>query len=248
MKILIIDDEKSTRKIIAHLLHQYSKDLFDIIEADCIASGVKQINKEKPDIVLLDISLPDGSGFELLKQTYNKNFKLIFITAHEKFVFKAYEFSAFGFILKPIDPTKLLNTIEKAKRQIEMEKTSQKLNAVFTQLNSSFTENKTIEIITSGNTRHVNINEIIGCESDDDNTWINISKNIKILAYGSISDFEKRLESYGFYRIHPSYLINIKYIDYYSKADGGRVVMKDNSILPVSKVKNDSLLKILEMI
>lgn len=248
MKILVVDDEKSTRKNIVHLFHNYYPDPYEIIEAGDIQSGIEEIEEKHPDIVLLDIKLPDGSGFDLLQRIHYSNFKLIFITAHEKFVFKAYEFSAVGFILKPINPTKLFTAIENAKQQLKREKTSLKINSQYSQRNKSIEVIQEIEVLSACKLIKVKIDEIIACDSHDDKTLFNLINNKKILATGNILEYEEKLAGYGFCSIHPKHLINIKYIDHYSSEDGGNVVMKDHSIKAVSKMKRDNFLKLLEMI
>jgi two-component system LytT family response regulator len=70
----------------------------------------------------------------------------------------------------------------------------------------------------------------------------------KILVSKNLKDFDEMFDGYGFYRIHQSHLINLQYIDHYSKTEGGAVIMKDNSELPVARRKKESFLKLLEMI
>ena len=248
MKIIIIDDEARARKSIADILKLCPQNVNLVAEAENVATGIKAISKYNPDLVLLDINMPDGTGFELLKKMDNVNFKIIFITAYEEFAIKAFEFSAIDYILKPVDPKKLFDAINKAYQLVEQENINLKLNALFANLENSASENKKLVLKTAEKIFIVNTNDIIRCESDGGYTQFYFLHGKKIMVSRNLKEFEDILDGYGFYRIHQSHLINIKYIDHYSKAEGGAVVMKDNSFLPVSRRKKESFLKLLEMI
>ncbi len=248
MKVIIIDDEARTRKSIADILKFSQQDLDLVAEAENVATGVEAISKYKPDLVLLDINMPDGTGFDLLKKLNDIHFKIIFITAYEEYAVQAFEFSAIDYILKPVDPKKLFDAIDKACQLFEQENVSLKLNALFANLENSVSENKKLVLKTAESIYIVNTNDIIRCESDGGYTQFYLIDGKKILVSRNLKDYEEMLDGYGFYRIHQSHMINIKYIDHYSKTEGGAVVMKDNSYLPVARRKKESFLKLLEMI
>ncbi|MCD4746938.1 MAG: LytTR family DNA-binding domain-containing protein [Bacteroidales bacterium] len=248
MKIIIIDDEARTRKSIADILKFSPQNISLVAEAKNVATGITAISTYKPDLVLLDINMPDGTGFDLLKKLDNINFKIIFITAYEEYAVQAFEFSAIDYILKPVDPKKLFDAINKAHHLVEQENINLKLNALFANLENSASENKKLVLKTAENIYIVNTNDIIRCESDAGYTQFHLLNGNKILVSKNLKEFENMFDGYGFYRIHQSHLINLKYIDHYSKIEGGAVVMKDNSELPVARRKKDSFLKLLEMI
>ena len=248
MKIIIIDDEARTRKSIADLLKFSPQNVTLVAEAENVATGVTAITTHKPDLVLLDINMPDGTGFDLLKKLNDINFKIIFITAYEEYAVQAFEFSAIDYILKPVDPKKLFDAINKAHHLVEQENISLKLNALFANLENSASENKKLVLKTAKNIYIVNTNDIVRCESDAGYTRFYLLNSKKILVSRNLKEYEEMLDGYGFYRIHQSHLINLKYIDHYSKIEGGDIVMKDNSYLPVSRRKKESFLKLLDMI
>ncbi|MBC8485430.1 MAG: response regulator transcription factor [Bacteroidetes bacterium] len=248
MKIIIIDDEARTRKSIADLLKFSPQNVTLVAEAENVATGVTAITTHKPDLVLLDINMPDGTGFDLLKKLNDINFKIIFITAYEEYAVRAFEFSAIDYLLKPVDPKKLFDAINKAHHLVEQENISLKLNALFANLKNSASENKKLVLKTAENIYIVNTNDIIRCESDAGYTQFYFLNGKKILVSRNLKEYEEMLDGYGFYRIHQSHLINLKYIDHYSKIEGGDIVMKDNSYLPVSRRKKESFLKLLDMI
>ena len=248
MKIIIIDDEARTRKSIADILKFSQQDINIVAEAEDVATGVAAIIEHKPDLVLLDINMPDGTGFDLLKKLSDIHFKIIFITAYEEYAVKAFEFSAIDYILKPVDPKKLFDAIGKAHQLVEQENISLKLNALFANLENSSSTNKKLVLKTAENIYIINTNDVIRCESDAGYTQFYLIDGKKILVSRNLKEYEEMLDGYGFYRIHQSHFINLKYIDHYSKTEGGAVVMKDNSELPVARRKKESFLKLLEMI
>ncbi len=248
MKVIIIDDEARTRKSIADILKFSQQDLELVAEAEDVATGVSAIVEHKPDLILLDIDMPDGTGFDLLKKLNDIQFKIIFITAYEEFAVQAFEFSAIDYILKPVDPKKLIDAIDKAHQLVEQESRSLKLNALFANLENSVSENKKLVLKTAENIYIINTNDIIRCESDGGYTQFYLIDGKKILVSRNLKDYEEMLDGFGFFRVHQSHMINLKYIDHYSKTEGGAVVMKDNSYLPVARRKKEGFLKLLEMI
>ncbi len=248
MRVLIIDDEDRARKSIAGILKLSNNNVQLVAEADGVKSGIEAIKEHNPDLVLLDINMSDGTGFDLLKKIENITFKVIFITAYEEFAIKAFEFSAIDYILKPVDPAKLIDALYRANQLIEQENINLKLNALFANLEGSATECKKLILKTAENIYVVNTSDVIRCESDSGYTNFFLIDGKKILVSRNLKDYEDMLNGLGFYRLHQSHLINIKYIDHYSKTEGGAVIMKDNSAIPVARRKKDNFLKLLEMI
>lgn len=248
MRIIIIDDEDRARKSIADILRLSNSHREVVAEAYDVKSGLEAINNHNPDLVLLDINMPDGTGFDLLKKIDHIDFKIIFITAYEEFAIQAFEFSAVDYLLKPVDPAKLIEALGKAQQLVDQEKISLKLNALFANLDNNTAENKKLVLKTAENIYLVNTSDILRCESDGGYTRFFMMDGKKIMVSKNMKDYEELLNGLGFYRIHQSHLINLKYIDHYSKTEGGAVVMKDNSTLPVARRKKESFLKLLEMI
>ena len=113
-KVLIIDDENRTRELIARMIDSFGFDVQTIPEGENVQSGIAAIEKHNPDIVFLDIQMPDGTGFDVIRSIEDKDFEVIFITAHEEFAIKAIKFSALDYLLKPVDTSELKMAMEKA--------------------------------------------------------------------------------------------------------------------------------------
>ncbi|NOX47275.1 MAG: response regulator transcription factor [Chlorobi bacterium] len=248
MNILIIDDEAGARENITGIIDLSFKEKYKIKEAANVADGVKAIEEQHPDIVLLDINMPDGTGFDLLKQLKFTEFKLIFVTAYEEYALKAFDFSAIDYILKPIDPEKLAQAVLKASEMVESENLNLKLKALFTNLSEQSDLHKKLVLKTSDNIFIIDTKEIVRCESDESYTRFFLADNRHILVSKNLIEYESILRDFGFFRTHRSHLINLAYIDNFTKREGGFVVMKDKAEIPISRRKKEEFLNLLEML
>lgn len=243
-KVLIIDDENRTRSLIAKMIDSFGLDVEAIPEGENVQSGIKAIEKHHPDIVFLDIQMPDGTGFDVLRSIENKNFEVIFITAHEEFAIKAIKFSALDYLLKPVDAVELRAALEKALQVVE---NSGDLGQ-FEALNSNIQKNEKRRLVlkTQESVHVVDLEEIIRCEADRNYTSFFLRDNKKILVSKTLKEYETLLSGHNFLRVQQSHLININFVDRYDKKNGGAVVMKDGSEVPLSPAKRDLFFKRLE--
>jgi two-component system LytT family response regulator len=244
MKAVIIDDEKRTRELIAKLIESFELGIETFPIGENVTSGLKAIEEIKPDIVFLDIQMPDGTGFDLLKMIPQKTFEVIFITAHEEFAIKAIKFSALDYILKPIDPEELKKSIEKAIESIDHKREDSQFEAL--QQNIQPSQKRRLVLKTQESVHVVDLDKIIRCESDRNYTSFYLVDHKKILVSKTLKDYETLLTGHNFLRVQQSHLVNLDYVDRYDKAHGGTVIMKDGSEVPISPAKRDIFFKILE--
>ncbi|MCH2223520.1 MAG: LytTR family DNA-binding domain-containing protein [Crocinitomicaceae bacterium] len=246
-KVLIIDDENRTRSLIAKMIDSFGYDIQTIPEGENVQSGIKAIQKYNPDIVFLDIQMPDGTGFDVIRSIEDKNFQVIFITAHEEFAIKAIKFSALDYLLKPVDSSELRSALDKAIEAIEAIEES-KSNTQYDALNSNIQPNEKRRLVlkTQESVHVVELDQIIRCEADRNYTSFFLKENKKILVSKTLKEYETLLSSHNFLRVQQSHLINITYVDRYDKKNGGAVVMKDGSEVPLSPAKRDTFFKRLE--
>jgi len=243
IKTVIIDDELNAREAIINILKLYYTGVSVIAQAENVKSGIDIINKYNPDLVLLDVKMPDGTGFDLLKNFNAINFKVIFITAYEEYAIKAFKFSALDYILKPVDPDELITAIKKTEHSLYNKEINLKLNAFLTNIENISKEVKKIVLKTAENIYIVNVKEIVRCKADGNYTQFFFADGKKLLVSKTLKEFYELLGEYNFFRVHQSHLINLNYLDHYEKAYGGFVKMKDNSSVPVSFRKKELLLK-----
>lgn len=243
-KAIIIDDENRTRDLIAKMINSFGLDIEAIPAGENVQSGIRAIQEHQPDIVFLDIQMPDGTGFDLLRAIPNKNFEVIFITAHEEFAIKAIKFSALDYILKPVDPEELKSAVERALQTMNHKRDESQFEAL--QNNISAQQKRRLVLKTQESVHVVDLDQIIRCESDRNYTSFHLTGNRKILVSKTLKEFEMLLIGYNFIRVQQSHLINLDFVDRYNKGNGGSVVMRDGSEVPLSPAKREIFFKILE--
>lgn len=243
-KALIIDDENRTRDLIAKMINSFGLDVEAIPAAGNVEEGIAAIEQHQPELVILDIQMPDGTGFDVLKAVPKKNFEVIFVTAHEEFAIKAIKFSALDYILKPVDVEELRSAIERALATIDMKKDDVQFDAL--QHNIHPQQKKRLVLKTQESVHVVELDQIIRCESDRNYTSFYLTGGKKILVSKTLKEYETLLTGYNFLRVQQSHLINLDYVERYDKGNGGSVVMKDGSEVPLSQAKRDLFFKILE--
>lgn len=245
LNIIIIEDEKHIADTIIEILNQYCE--VNIIGiADTVESATLLLKNSMPDLVLLDVNLPDGTSFDILNKLENYNFGIIFITAFEEYALKAIKFSALDYLLKPVDPLELINAVKEAEKNIEKGSNDIKLKALLSNI-KNFSDNlKKIVLKTSESIYLIDVQDIIRCNSDGSYTNFHLSDGRKILVSKVLKEYDEILDGCGFIRVHKSHLININYLDRFEKNDGGYIVMKDKSQVPVSVRKKEKLMHILK--
>ena len=243
-KVLIIDDENRTRELIARMIDSFGFDIQTIPEGENVQSGIAAIEKHQPDIVFLDIQMPDGTGFDVIRSIENKNFEIVFITAHEEFAIKAIKFSALDYLLKPVDTGELKAAVEKALVAIDERKEHTQFDAL--QKNIQPNEKRRLVLKTQESVHVVELDQIIRCEADRNYTSFFLLDNKKILVSKTLKEYETLLSGHNFLRVQQSHLVNIDYVDRYDKKNGGAVVMKDGSEVPLSPAKRDVFFRRLE--
>ena len=215
-------------------------------EAGSVEEGLTLIERVNPELVFLDISMPDGSGFDLLDKIKQIDFKIIFVTAFSDYAIKAFKYSAFDYLVKPInigDLEKAVNRIPKIKK-IESKVA---VNALKANLMSSGDSGvKTIALPELNGFAIIAVDKIIRCEGLRNYTRIIFKEDQEKIVSRTLLEFENLLTPLGFIRIHRSHLVNLVNVVRYIKAQGGMVELRTGELLKVSpKYKEDLLNKLL---
>lgn len=244
-RIVIIDDEESAINNVKQIIH-LSKIPVEIVgTAGSVITGQKIIEDTKPDLLFLDIELEDGTGFDLLEKLRFRDFKLIFVTASEEYALKAFRYSALDYIVKPINPDDLINTINNISFSTRIESLELQVNVLMQSLNRTNKEPQALVLKTTETVHIVQVDEIIRCEADRNYTTFYLTSGEKILVSNTLKDYEKLLSEDKFVRVHNSHLVNISKIRKYEKYISGCLIMTDNSSVPVSVRKKESLMQLL---
>ncbi len=250
MKIqtVIIEDEVNARKALMNMLSFYCPTVEVTGQADTIERGTKLIQGLSPDLLLLDVQLPDGTGFDLIKKIKKRNFKLVFITAYDEYALKAIKLSALDYLLKPVKPNELTGAINKVAEAMENEeRISLQLETCIENVHHT-NQNKKIILNTSDNIHVLEVKKIIRCEASENYTNIFVKDKPKIMLAKTLKEFEEMLTTYGFFRIHQSHLINLDFVDSYVKKGAGVALLKTGDRIPVSTRRKEGFLKALETI
>lgn len=239
IRAIIIDDEEEGRSTLTNMLHNFCKNVKVVAEADSVLTGIEIIQKNECDILFLDIQLQDGTGFDILEKTDRHDFKIIFVTAYDQYAIKAFKFSAFDYLLKPIDPEQLIETVKK----IESNKSSENYTDEVKTLISNQKKIKTIALPSFEGIRFIKMNNIIRCESESNYTKFFLASKEEILITKTLKEYDELLSTMNFCRVHQSHLINMNHVDRYIKGEGGTIIMTDGSEIEVSRRKKDEFLK-----
>jgi len=245
VRTIIIDDESNIRHGLEKMLTDYCPHVKLIAKADSVKSGLKAIHTHHPDLVLLDIKMDDGTGFDLLKKLDHIDFKIIFVTAYDQYAIKAFRYSALDYLLKPVDPDDLKEAVSKAEKLIMSDMLTQ-LNVLEEQLRSKSHSLRKIILKTQESIHIIHLNEISYFESDGNYTTVYLINGKKIILSRTLREFEEMLKDQGFFRVHKSFLINLTTISRFDKGDGGFLVMEAGDRVPVASRKKDELLHLFE--
>ncbi|MEA3504479.1 MAG: LytTR family DNA-binding domain-containing protein [Bacteroidota bacterium] len=245
LRAVIIDDEVKSREAVTHMIDLFGEEKLVVVGyGSGVKSGIETINELNPDLVFLDIKMSDGTGFDLLKSFKKINFDVIFITAYDEFAIKAFKYSAIDYILKPIDPEKFTEAVERVDKHREKSDLDFQLKVLMNNMNqpASAKEEKKMVLKTSNNVYVVKVKDIIRCESDRNYTRFYVKGEPSIFVSKSLKVFVDLLEEFAFFRVHQSHLINLNCAKQYVK-DECICIMDDDSKIPVSTRKREILIK-----
>ncbi len=242
IKTLIVEDEQKSRDVLVKIIEKNCPELSIIGMASNVSEGVEMIKSLKPDLVFLDITMPDGSGFDLLEQVQGQKFELIFATASNEHAIKAFKYSACDYLLKPIDIDELKNAVSRVEKRKNEAPDMQNLNFLIQQLKRSDDNYQKITLPTGNAYEIINLKDIIRCEADGSYTYFFLSDKRKLMVSASLKHYEELLPEQDFIRVHHHNLINMNHVVRFLKEDGGYAVMSDGSKIEISRRKKDQFM------
>ena len=233
LKTIIIDDEFNAVQSLEVLIQEYCDDVQVVAKAYSVAEGIEKFHQTNPDIIFLDIEMPDNLGFEVLEALPDSKSEIIFTTAYSQYAIKAFKYSAIDYLLKPIKIDELKNAINKVKQR--------KINQLFSHYNydillhnlSKEVPDK-IAIPSEEGFEYLLVDDIVLIEAQGSYSNIVLSNKQKILVSKGLYEFQQILDSDSFLKVHRSYLINLKYVQRYIRKSGGAILMFDGTVIPVS--------------
>lgn len=241
---VVIEGENRTLDIIVRTIETYSPNVSIASQANDMKSGISAINEHEPDLVLLDIKLNDGSGFELIDHFNPPDFKIIFFSSYTDYAIKAIRYNAVDYILRPVKEDLLAQAIRKADDLIRYEEKLH-LKALGESIKNLNNDHRLI-LKSSDQIHLINTSDIIHIKADGNYSTFYLTGDRKIVISKSIREFEETLFNQGFHRIHKSHLVNINQMTYFDKANGGTLVMSNNDEIPVASRKRDMLMELFD--
>ncbi|HLW32003.1 MAG TPA: LytTR family DNA-binding domain-containing protein [Aequorivita sp.] len=243
-EIIIIDDEVHCTSVLENLIGKMDSGYIITGVFNDPVQGLNFIQKNPPDLLFLDIEMPNLNGFALLDKLLPIDFDIIFTTAYDQYAIKAFKYSAINYLQKPITERNIvesLSTWEKRRKKISDEQWK-----LFQSHLESEDEPIKIALPTGVGYTIVEVKNIVRCKADDNYTSFYLADENKILISRTLKEVEGILSNRGFFRVHQSHLINSRYVNGVSRQDGGCLIMHDDAQIPVSRQKRNLIDEILE--
>jgi len=245
IKAILIDDELSARQVLENTIKSVDSSINICGDAGTIEEAVALINKHEPDIIFLDIELSYQSGFDLLDAIDAEKYIVIFTTAYNQYAIKAIRYAAFDYLLKPISPSELQASLNRAKETLSSGNNTQKPRL---EILKEYLDGKSLQRLLIATDKGVEVLEkkkIVRLEGDRNYTIIHSLGNKPLLTAKTLKEYEKQLAGGDFFRVYQSHLINLNCVVRYIRGRGGKLELLDGTILPVSREKKQALLSVL---
>lgn len=240
-KAILVDDEESSRQTLKALISKYCPEIFVLAEAASVAEAKEVLAQHSPDVVFLDIRLPDGSGCDLLEQLPQRRFDVIFTTAYDEYSLKAFQYAALHYLLKPVSSLQLREAISRLKPSaLQLE--DERLRVMKEQLQE---QRKNIVLTSIDGFSVAQIDDILRCEADSNYTRLFFTNEKPFTASRNLSYFESLLSDAGFVRVHNKHLVNLRHVKRYHRGRGGYIELSDGAQVEISVRKKDEFLEAL---
>ncbi|HET9747640.1 MAG TPA: response regulator [Chitinophagaceae bacterium] len=242
MKAIIVDDEPDGIRTLKKMLESHCPNVDVTATCSNAIIAKQQLEETKPDVVFLDIQMPGKSGLELLTELPNKDFEVIFVTAHNEYMLQALQYSAADYLLKPVDEDRLIEAVQRAEKRMQPGR-------------KEWTETLMHNLAKTGNPAEmrlclptlkgfivVKLDDIIYCEAERSYTIFHLDSKRTVTVSKSLIEYDNLLQDTQFLRIHKSFLVNLHHVKEYQRGEGGTVIMSDNAEIEVSRRKKEFFL------
>jgi two-component system, LytTR family, response regulator len=243
---IIIDDEKKARETFEKIIERYLPDRVKIVySAVSVKDGVFAIHKYNPELVFLDIEMPEENGFKLFEYFEKITFGVVFLTAYKNYAIDAIRYAALDYLLKPLDYIDLLDVISRYEKKMKENTFTDRIRVLMSNLNSGADIQAKIALPTLKGYVMEKINNIVYCEADENYTKIFTVSGQPIIVSKTMKVVEELLPPEYFFRIHKSYIVNLNYVRSYDRSEGHRITLENGTVLDVATRRTDEFLKVL---
>lgn len=249
MKAILVDDEPDGIRTLHRLLELHCPDVQVVATCSNAAAAKQQILQTAPDMVFLDIQMPGKSGLDLLTEMVDKEFEVIFVTAHNEYMLQALQYSAADYLLKPVDEDRLVEAVQRVKARLEAgEKQDYRKELVHNLSKTGNPSEMRLCLPTLKGFTVLKLDEIIYCEAERSYTVFHLEGTRTVTVSRPLLEYDEVLKDTSFLRIHKSFLINLNHVKEYHRGEGGMVIMSNNAEIEVSRRKKEQfLIKIKEV-
>lgn len=245
LKVLLIDDEERATDALRLMIEKTVPEIKQVLVCNDSRKAAEMIHAYQPGLVFLDIQMPHLNGFEVLEKLPNKNFKIIFTTAYNEYAIQAIRFSAFDYLLKPIDTEELQLSVHRfLESQNDYHQQFALLKNIMHNIQAPSPEEFRLALPTKEGVHFLMPHEIIRCEAVGNYTKFFVEKNRTYLISKTLGEYDTLLSPHNFIRTHKSHLVNRKYISFIDH--DGFAVLKDNSRVEVSRRRKDEVMTALK--
>ncbi len=243
IRAVLVDDDAANRDYLRELFRNGGHAVEVVGEAENITQARERIEELRPDVLFLDVEMPGGTGFDLLKQLGNWPFEVIFCTGFQRYAIQAIRFSALDYLLKPVQPDELAAALERfAERHPKSAERNEIQQQFLANIGQADEQAMKLTLTTGDRTYFIPPMEVTHCMADDNYTELHVSDGRRFVSARTLKDYEDMLTPLGFIRVHRSALVNRTMITH---LDGAHVILKSNERIEVSRRKRDDVLKAL---
>lgn len=237
IRAIIVDDEHHAIESLQILLEKYCPDVQVVSSSSTVLDAIGQINRHKPQLVFLDVSMPTGSGFDLLDALVEINFQFVFVTAFEQYAINALRRNALDYLIKPVDFTELRNAVQKVQQKISDHAQKTNENA---QVGALMNTHLCVPVVDG--IEFISYNDIIHLEAEGNYVKIHTTTSKPVIIAKTLKELESKLSSLIFIRCHRSYIVNLSKIKKYNKTDGGSLTLANGAQIPLSPNKREEFM------
>jgi len=243
LRAILVDDEENARENLKIMLEDFCPDIQILASAENTAVAESLINEHNPDVVFLDVMMPGEDGFSFLQRSNERNYEVVFTTAHDQYALKAIKENAVHYLQKPIDINDLQDAVKRVSdRKKGVTEEAPELNKMLKDISQLQNSGRTA-IPTRDGLALVRNREIIRLEAQESYTMIYLEGGSKYLSSKPIKAYEEHLEEHMFFRIHKSHIVNVRYhLREFNRTEGNVAIMSNNDHVPVARRKLQSFL------
>jgi two-component system LytT family response regulator len=234
IRAIIIDDEINCIEVLEYEIRRLNVEIEIVSTFSQPQKALIFLEKNTVDVIFLDIEMPRMNAFQFLDSIPNIQAHIIFTTAYDHYALKAFRYYAVDYLLKPISREQLEEALERTKERTQTFEKSM-INEIYSKLKSPNSVFNKIAVPVEHGFKMIKIENIIYCEADSNYSKIHLQNEDSVLVSKTLKHFDNLLHSHGFFRVHQSKLINVNYIENYSRTDGGVVALSNGVNIMVSR-------------